>query len=133
MAAMPAAAQVELPAMPGADQMRRAGDVVDAQATPLRIEPFLDARHQAALADRPALVGAFVAVGQDGAIDPKQADLDFADGDDFASAFGDVFLTRHPDLPHADRSPVLSPVGGSLRNVAGGDQEKIRKAPLSRR
>src|ERR1700759_302425 len=60
-AGMAAGAHVELQAVPGADDVERAGAVMDAEALALAVEPFLAALHQTALAHRPALVRAVVA------------------------------------------------------------------------
>src|SRR5262245_30022236 len=69
VARMPAGAHIELETMPRADDVERAGAVVDAEAASLGVEPLLGCLHQPALADRPALVRAVVAPGVERAVD----------------------------------------------------------------
>src|SRR5215471_7499102 len=89
---------VELVAMPGADDVERAVDIVDAEAAALAVEPLLHPLHQAALADRPALMRAVIAPGVERAIDVEHADLHAVDVDHLALAVGDVGLARHEDF-----------------------------------
>src|SRR6266481_5803584 len=100
---MPAGPHVELVAVPGTDDVERIVDIVDPETTALLVEPLFDPLHHATLADRPALVRAFVAPRIKRAIDVEDADLDTVDIDDLALPVGNVRLARHENLSDAHR------------------------------
>src|SRR5262245_41796738 len=99
-AGVPAGTHVELEAVPRADDVQRAGAVMDAEAAALRVEAFLDALHQLALADRAALVRALVAPRIVGAVDAEHADLDLVVDDDLALAVRHLALACDEKLSH---------------------------------
>src|SRR5215831_5591838 len=84
--------------MPGTDDVERAVDIVNAQAAALAVEPLLHPLHQAALADRSALMGAIIAPGVERAIDVEDPDLHAVNLDHLALAVRDIGLACHEDF-----------------------------------
>src|SRR5262249_37028607 len=123
--------------MPGTDDVERAVDIVNAQAAALLVEALFHPLHQAALADRTALMGAIIAPGVERAIDVKDPDLQAVNLDHLALAIGDVGLACHEDFSawlHLQLVDHCSPLWrGALRsNVRLSDVSRPRSKPLRR-
>src|SRR5579883_103270 len=101
MPEMAASAHVELESVPRADDVERAGAIMDAEAAAVGIEPLLGALHQLALTDGTALVRAIVAPSIKRAVHAEDADLDVVVvDDDLAPAIRYLMLVRDKDFLH---------------------------------
>lgn len=109
---MPAGADIELEAVPGTDDIQRAGAVMNSKATALGIESLLDPLHQLSLADRAALVRAIVAPRVKLAVDAKHADLDLFVDNNLALSIGHLVREGDKNLSHAVLGPSLAELRG---------------------
>ena len=102
---MPAGPQVELVAVPGADDVHVGVRPFLPAAGHVLVEDFLDTGENAPLADRPAHVRAVVLVGIEAVADTEHANLDLAAGDHLAAAILELALLADIDQRHRRLTP----------------------------
>src|SRR5262249_34957649 len=122
IAAMAAGLDVELPAVPGTDDVLLAGEFEPAAGL-VRPQFLLDARDHLALTDRAAVVRAEVLVGDEPIALPEDAELERIDPQHAIAALGKLAELAHHDLVH----PVTPPCCAVTRWERGGTTSAGRR------
>src|SRR5262245_6749026 len=99
IAAVAAGLDVELPAVPGADDVLALGET-QPSAGLVGTQLLLDARDNLALADRSAVVRAMVLVGEEAVAPPKDAELEVVHPQHAVATLRELAELAHHDLVH---------------------------------
>src|SRR5690606_1114796 len=112
MSLVHAGPDVVLVAVPGADDVQRAGLVTKRADRAVLGHGLFDATVEPALADRTPAVSAVVVPGIEFTIDAEDADLDIAVGDNLPVALAEVFDAADADGFHGTLPPSSFLLGG---------------------
>src|SRR3546814_10975877 len=104
---MPAGADVELEAVPRADDVHVLLDEAETMAALALVQHLHHPVHHLSLADRPAHMRAVALPGVELVSQTRDADLQLALGPNLLAALGAVVCSRHRDLWHILSTPLF--------------------------